>query len=474
MRSASLGLLLFAAGCLPYSPVESPKPPVEMPESYEDEDGQAQLEDDEEPSQALGRWWKRFDDPELNVLMRRTLTENFDLHAAWARLKQADAAAVQAGAPLLPSLSGSVSARRNRFLFAGAFSGQATAVEASIAASYEVDVWGKLHARAKAATLERDAARDDLESVAMTLSANVATTWFDLILQQARRELLEKQLETNELFLELVTLRFEQGQTAALDVYQQRQQVAATRSQLVLVTSAEKALRHQLAVLTGQAPGTLDVSAPDDLPQVPPVPEQGVPADLLFNRPDVRAARRRVAATDHRVGAAIADRFPALQLTASASLQHNSLSEQVLSPLWNLLADLMVPIFEGGRRRAEVERLKGVLHERVANYGNTVVTAIMEVQNALIREQQRRLSVEHLEEQVDASEKQLREARSRYSHGLSDYLPVLTALRTLQSAEQSLLEARRQLLTHRVDLYRAMGGDWPAMLERPVHRKGPS
>ncbi|MGD8860396.1 MAG: efflux transporter outer membrane subunit [Myxococcales bacterium] len=457
--------------CSPHDVTHDPQAPVELPETYGGEQTAQAPKPGGEADADPGRWWQQFGDPELNRLVSAALEGNFDLQGAWARLAQANAMADQAGAPRWPALDLSVGGAENRRIFSfpgiGNRSVWIESASASAAVSYEVDLWDKLGSGAKAASLERDAAADSVEVMAMSLSAEISEAWLDLVEVRARRALLQSQQEINERFLELLEMRLGQGLSTAVDINQQKQMVIDNAAQLELTISREATLENRIAVLTGKPPGRLDVAARSELPQPPALPAVGVPSELLRRRPDVRAARRRVEAADYRLAAAIADRYPSIQLTGSVSSQPSSLNEWLLTPLWSLAGSIAAPIFDGGRRAAEVDRQHAIVSESIASYANTLLTAILEVENALAQAGQQRKHIEQLEEQLEVAELTLQQARERYANGLSDFLTVLTVLRSQQQVELSLLAARRQLLSHRIQLCRALGGSWMAELQPP-------
>jgi NodT family efflux transporter outer membrane factor (OMF) lipoprotein len=305
----------------------------------------------------------------------------------------------------------------------------------------------------------------------MTLAAQVAETWFSLLEQQAQAKLLDEQQETGRTFLELTQLRFSQGLASALDVYQQRQQLAATRSEVPLVEAGREVFRHQLAVLIGDPPRALTPPERDTLPPLPPLPPTGLPSDLLTRRPDVRSAHLRLAAADHRVAAAVADRLPALRIGAETGYESRDFDEienLFDNWIWSLFANITWPVFDGGRRKAEVDRNKAIVKESLGAYGQVMLLALQEVEDALIQERKQAEFLVDLERQVQLARDTLREARMRYANGLSDYLPVLAALESLQTVERSLIVAERQLLSFRLQLYRALGGSWTVELEPPT------
>lgn len=203
------------------------------------------------------------------------------------------------------------------------------------------------------------------------------------------------------------------------------------------------------------------VPGPLALPELPPLPEAGLPADMLASRPDVRAAQARLAAADYRVAAAVADRLPSLSLTGSAGYSAVRSQDLWNSQAWSMAASALAPVFDAGRRAAEVSRTKAKVDEALALYTQTILTAFREVEDALVQERKQREYVESVREQLDLATSTLREARERYSNGLSDYLPVLAAVQSHHQIERELVSARRQLISFRIQLYRSLGGSWP-------------
>lgn len=466
---ASLG------GCAWLHPVDHDvAPPVLVPEQFSQGTATSSV--------GTGRWWTALSDPTLDRLEAQAFEHNLDLLRAFLRVDAAVATAAAANAAWWPSLDAEVNASRTRSVtdlnnspFAPGGGGEPniigieqSALTLSLAAAYEIDVFGKLKSRTSATDFDALATRHDLDAVAMSLSAQVAEVWYQLVEQRAVLALLDQQIESNGIYLELTELRFGEGQATALDVLQQRQQTAATRSQRPLVEARVATLEHQLAILLGAPPRHPSFAEVTAFPELPPLPETGVPAALVRRRPDVRAAELRVVAADYRVGAALADRFPSLRLNGSLGLRVFSLSTFFDGVIWNVAGSLLGPIFDGGRRAAEMDRTEAVLQEALTTYGQTVLVAFREVEDALVQERKQREHLEQLAQQVEAARRTLDEARTRYLGGLSEYLQVLTALRTLQQVEQQYLTSQRQLLSYRIQLCRSLGGDWMRDLERPT------
>lgn len=454
--------LPFVSGCVLWlrDVEEAPKPPVAA------EGGFARTGD----AVASERWWESFQDPGLNRAVDGVLTGNLDLRRAWARLEQASAILDGADASYWPQINANAELRRNRQAFPfGAFLN--TSYPLGLSASYEVDVWGRVAASSNAAELEFEATRQDLEAAAMTLAAQVTEAWFNLSEQHAQVALAKSQIDANRTALELVELRFEQGLVSALDVYQQRQLLVGSEAQLPLAEGRLEVARHQLAVLLGRPPREATAAPAGALPDPPPLPATGVAADLLERRPDLRAAAFRVAAADYRVAAAIANRLPTIRLSASTGFNAFWDASPFSNWIWSLAAGLTAPIFDGGRLSAEQDRNEAVMKELVAGYGQTLLVAMREVEDALVQEDTQRRHLEQLVVQTEVASAALREARERYTAGLSDYLPVLTAMSAHQAAQRSELAARRLLLSYRVQLHRALGGHWTQALSPPEEER---
>jgi outer membrane protein TolC len=227
------------------------------------------------------------------------------------------------------------------------------------------------------------------------------------------------------------------------------------------VEAQEQLLLNQLAVLLGKAPGgRLDIQTME-LPIPTQVPAAGLPADLLANRPDVRAAGRRLEATDWQVAAARANRLPAVRLTGTAGYGPADIDLMLDNWILSLAGNLTAPLLDGGRRAAEVDRARAATDENLAVYRETVLTAVREVQDALVAEYYQRRHIAALNRQLEAARNALVEAREQYRKGVDDYLPVLTQLLAVQNLERDLITQNVQLFIDRIDLYTALGGNWP-------------
>jgi multidrug efflux system outer membrane protein len=458
--------LLPLNGCLMRAVDKDPKPPVEMPDTFGEGDAE-----DIDP----GPWWTSFNDPELNALVVKALDKNLMLRQSRARLDQAKAMERMAAAGLFPTVGASVSAARSmsaprEFSLMGNQTTvpglESNTFSMSMPVSYEIDVWGKVRAGMLAAEQDVVAFRADLESAAVTIAANVTERWFDVVEQRAMKRLVVEQLAVNKQSLQLVELRFAEGDAGLSDVYQQRQQIQALEAQLTIVLNRERVAEQQLALLLGQSPKRIVSAGRVSLPDPPPLPKRGVPASLLERRPDLRSAKARVVAADYRIAQAIAQRLPSFTLSGSLGFSATSLEKLFESFVWSIMGSVTGAVWDGGRMDAEIDRNEAVLDERLAAYGQVLLTALVEVESSLTTERLQGDRIRILELQVATARQTLASARRRFSAGIGgSYISVLTALRSLQAAEQALLTSKRQLLSQRVQLYRALGSRWTAEIE---------
>jgi len=421
--------------CSPFKPVERPDAAGEIPDAY--------ALYDEEPDHSLP-WWESMGSVELNRLIDAALSDNFTLKEAWYRLQQARSLAVQAGAALYPDLSASgaieLTRRRSENTFGGSIGSIGDeSYAAGLVSNYELDLWGRIRSQREAALLAVDATQADLQTAGITLAAEVADRWIRIVAQRLQKQLLEKQLANNLIFLELIELRFRKAMVSALDVYQQKQVVENVRAKIPLVEAESGLLMHELAVLLGRPPRADLGLKQMDMPAIGRLPALGLPADLLANRPDVRAAGMRLKAAEWQVAAARANRLPAIQFTAGAQYGRSDLDLLFDTWLLSLAANLTAPIFDAGRREAEVDRTRAVADENLWTYRQAVLTAIKEVEDALESETRQLEHIQGLIAVKDAAQKGLQEAIGRYRSGLSDYLPVLTQLLAVQDLERDLI-----------------------------------
>ena len=448
------------AGCSSSQPVPPglPEQALHLPERFS-ASGQAPM---------AQRWWQTFDNPALNVLVETALADSPDLQATYWRLQQADAAAAQARGGFWPRLTGSLEnteqrrASSNEFDFSGA-ENEGNSWSGSLAASYEVDLWGRVRSGARAAEAARLAQEQNFNTAALTLVAEVTSVWLQLQEQRGQQQLLQAQLETNRQSLRALELRFGSGVSAAADVLQQRQLVQQSIQELDQSRANAQVLLAQLAALLGTSVESLpqSVYADSGLPFLPALPDTGIPSNLLLRRPDVQSAQRSLLQGHYLADQAWAQRLPTLSLSLFVNGGGLALVDITEDWLLNLSASLEGVIFDGGNLAAQKRQQDAVEQERWALFRNTVMQALSEVEQALVNEQAIRDRLQHLQVRSDLAGQIAVRQRRAYGQGSVDFLNVLSATNSQQSLERQLLTARRELLANRVTLYRALSGGVP-------------
>lgn len=453
---AAAAVLAATAGCGEKAR-RQPAPPLALPEAFS-QDGTEPLPD---------RWWLALDDPRLDELIREGVTENFSIRIAWDRLRQAYQTAVKAGADRYPEVIYQGDARRT-YRRTDAANTDTSVFAAGLSAAYEADLWGRVRSVAEAARLDALAVREDVDAAAISLSASIAGTWYQFMEARLQEELIEAQLEANRKVLTIIELQFRQSQANAADVFRQQQLVEATKGQLIRVRDAAVILQHTLSILLGRTPGQYWPDARPRLVDLPPLPATGLPSELVRRRPDLRGAALVIQSADERVSAAVADLYPRLLLVASTETSADRFRGLFDDWISVLAANAAGPLFDAGFRRAEVERTRAVLSQAIHAYGQEVLLAFGEVEDALSREIYQRRYIESLESQLALAVKTYNTSRESYLRGQIDYIRVLESLVSRQNLERSLLTARRQLIDYRIDLYRALAGGWEMVPTEPA------
>lgn len=436
--SVPVALMLF--GCASQKQID---PPVEVPAAFS-ETGAALVPDN---------WWTSFGDPGLDDRMERALALNLSLEAVWQRLLEAQAVVSRESSAFYPNVDA---------FFDGDFSQEgSTAFKEyglGLAAEYEVDLWGRIRATVDAERFRAEATYFDYQTAALTLSATVAATYYQLIEALNQRDLLLEQIAVNEKVLESLRARFAGGLIRSADILRQKQLIEATREQVIVIEARIGVLENALAVLEGRPPKATRPVTDHTLPPLPPMPSTGLPADLVQRRPDVQASYNLVKAANQDLAAAITNQYPRLSLSASLITVGENPSDLFGSWIRSIAGQLVAPVFDAGRRASEVERNEAIERRRVLEYGQAILTAFQEVEDALVREQKQIERIGSIERQLELNRSAYNRLQIEYFNGVTEYLDVLTALIEQQQLQRDLLEARRNLIEFRIALYRALAG----------------
>lgn len=449
MRALNYLVLLFCLLSACSIKVKEFSVPVALPEAFSIPGAESQQ----------NHWWRDFNDPTLDRLIETALQQNFDLAAIFERLKQAHAIAIRTGSELIPAISATSSVSR--------FIGDAVGplgfdnFSLGLIANYELDLWGRIRAGTYAAEHDVRAAEQDIQTAAIALSAEIAHTWYQLIEQQKQLNLLNRQIVINEEYADLVEVRFRGGQAIAADVFQQHQLLEGVIGDRYTVRATIDVLKNRLAVLTGQAPGTLEISISEHFPELSDLPATGLTSSLIQRRPDVRRAYYRLQAADLRVAAAVADRFPRIGLSTGINTTAPDLQGFFGNWIATLGGNLLLPIVDGRRRVAEVERTRSATEEALNFYGQRVLQSLAEVENALAQETRQHERLDSLKQQLHYLDEANDDIRIRSAYGAFDFLRALSTLNSLQAMERTLIRAERELIDFRIQLYRSLAGGWP-------------
>ena len=413
------------------------------------------------PAATPGDWWQRFNDPLLSALVAQTLSANTDINAAQAALQQARAQRDVSAAGLSPSINASASAQRSK----SGGSSASNSFQAGFDASWEPDVFGGKRSALRATEADASAAATNLAHVQVSLAAEAAVNYIELRGLQARlviaRSSLASQLET----LQITRWRAQAGLVSSLDV---EQAVAASEQTSAQIPALQTSLAQSvssLAVLTGQAPGalqaTLDTSPAHAVPQPAGDLALAFPADTLRQRPDVRSAEHRVSAALARVAQADAARYPSFSLSGSLGLQALTLGGLGSASLASaLLGGVSASLFDGGAAKAQLRAQQAALESARISYQATVLTALKDVEDALIALRNDRERLLRLKNAASAAANADQLARQRYASGLIDFSAVLDTQRSLLSTQDSVASTGASLSADHVRLYKALGGGW--------------
>lgn len=467
MRKACLCLVLaclpLLAGCLRLGPdFAAPGSPVPPPGAYQHQAAGpgAYVEPD--------AWWKALNDAELNALVDKALARNYDLAKAAGRVLEVRANLTQAGAARWPQVNLNAAGQRQRTQVASPFTGQPLAVTTdgynlSLAASFELDLWGRLARGEEAARADLLAEEENRRVVSQTVVAEVVAAYLEAQALERRIQVAEKTIEAFGHSVNFVDGRYQRGLVSSLDLHQARRSLAAAEAALPGLRQDLGIRQQRLLVLAGDYPRSAAARKhPEDYYRQPPAVPAGLPSELLLRRPDLRKAEAALHSLTARVGVARAARFPRISLTGGFGYASTELGDlfNPVSELWSIAGGLGQSVFDAGNLAAGEAAARARLMQGQAEYAKTVLGAFAEVEGALLTRQEqlerRRLVVAALNEAVNTQEV----AQSRYLRGLTDYLTVLDAQRTRYGLEDTLVLTELAVNTNYVTLHRVLGGGW--------------
>ena len=465
LRQAAAGVIVIllagcAAGLGPHAPTLAE---LKVPERFTAGAPETSAEADAD----LAHWWRAFDDPTLTALVERGLAANLDIDEAGSRVRAARADLRAARSVLLPSLDVFGSGSRQ----VGERTSGQTAARASYQigfdAAYEADIFGGGRHSVAAARATAEGTRASLRAVQLTVASEIALNYLDAREAQARLRIARDTLSTLDETVEITGWRLQAGLVGSLDLERARQLRAQTAASIPAIETTYAAAANRLAVLLDETPGAMKgLLEPAAAPLSPPaVLPAAIPAEVIRRRPDVALAEHTLAAETARVGVETAQLYPALKLSGTFSGSGGSLSNAAGDMVGNLVAGITAPLFHGGRIRASVEAQRARAAVALAAYRASVLTALEEVENALVSVSAADRREQALIDAEAAARSAAEIARIQYRSGRTDFQSLLESERTLLSSQDGLASARVARAAAAVQLYKALGGGWQAAPE---------
>jgi len=472
MAGSMCGLsVLLLAGCAVGPNYK--RPAAEVPPAYKEVGNWKQAQPNEQ--NLGGNWWEMFQDPQLNALELQVNVSNQNLKAAEAQYTQARALFRYNRAAYFPTITAGVSATRNRISNHRPASIVANGItyndfQIPFQLSYEVDVWGRVRRTVESYRDQAQASAADLATVNLSMHAELALDYFQARTLDAEEQLLNSTVTQYEQALELIESRFTGGIASELEVQQARTQLETTRAQAIDVGVARAQFEHAVAILIGKPPAELSLAA---LPLTAPPPSipAGLPSELLERRPDIAAAERRMASANAQIGVAKAAYYPTISLGATGGFESGVITTLISGPsiLWSAGGSAVAPIFDAGRRRANLDQAIAAYDQTVANYRETVLTGFQQVEDnvAALRILEKEAQVQN--KAIVAAQKYLELANTRYVGGVTSYLEVTTAQSAALSDELTAVNILGRRMVDAVTLIQALGGGWDrsALPEHP-------
>jgi NodT family efflux transporter outer membrane factor (OMF) lipoprotein len=463
--------LLLIAGCS-----VGPKyvrPTTQIPPSYKETGNWKPAEPSDEARK--GNWWEIFQDPQLNALEEKLSVSNQTLRAAQDQFLQARAALRISRSAQFPLVTVGSSITRQRQSLNQALVGPTSPVYYSNFlvsggdVSYEADAWGRVRHVVESSRAQAQASAADLETVRLSLHAELALDYFTLRGLDAQKQLFDSNVAAFEKALELTENRFEGGLASREDVDLASTQLEQTAAQGIDIMSARDQFEHAIAVLIGQPSSTFNLSAAP-MPTVPPTTPPGLPSELLERRPDIAGAERQVASANAQIGVARAAYFPLLTLGLVGGFESGAFTSWLAGPsgLWSVGGSALQTVFDAGRRRAVSDQAKAAYDQTVAQYQQTVLTSFQQVEDSLSDLRVLEEEAKTQDAAVAAANRALEQTTNRYKGGLDTYLTVITAQTAALANERTAVSVLTRRMTSTVLLVKALGGGWNVSQLPPV------
>jgi len=449
------------------------RPAVEIPPAYKEVpavDSQSEGWKRAQPGdeQMRGNWWELFNDTELSSLEERVNISNQNIKGAEAQFRQARTLVRGSRSAYFPTVTTtpsitSIHPSEGQSARQIAQVGTYTSFVLPLDFSYEVDLWGRVRRTVEGSTAAAQASAADLETIRLSLHAELAADYFQLRGLDQQKQLLDSTVTAYERALQLTTNRYQGGIASQADVAQAETQLETTRAQVVDIGVLRAQLEHAIATLIGETPSTFSIQ-PRVLSSTPPTIPLGLPSQLLERRPDIAGAERRLAGANAQIGLARTAYFPTVNFSASAGFASTTIADWLSWPnrLWSLGPALAQTLFDGGRRRAVTEQAEAGYDATVAGYRQVVLNAFQEVEDNLAALRILSDETNQQETAAKAANRLLGVSRTRYEGGVTTYLEVIIAQAAVLANEAKLVDIWQRRMVASVSLVKALGGGWDA------------
>ncbi|PNW27665.1 hypothetical protein BKP44_11815 [Formosa algae] len=440
-----LGIILLIVGCSPrLSDIAVPINDVEEFSST----GEQILED---------KWWRAFEDEALNTLIDSAMPRNFDLAATWQQFLAANAVISREASNKWPQIEARAQTAENFPLndFTG---GENT--QLGLSASYELDLWGRIGTAVQAEKFRAEANLYDYRAAAISLSAEITSTWYELLAARKQLQITNDQIETNENIIKLMRSRLVGGQIRSVDILRQAQLLESTREQHIIYSTDVQILENQLAVLLGRQPQTVIEINEEFAPNLPELPQTGLSLELVRRRPDLQQSYAILMSADRDMAAAVRNKYPRISVNIDGQLRSNNFANLFENWAYSLAGNILAPIFYGGQLQAEVERNEAIKQQRLYEYGQVTLEAFQEVEDGLVQDVMQKQRTANIKRQLTLSQQSNKQLRVEFLNGFSPYLDVLIGLNQEQQLRRDYVDAQLRQIQMRIGLYRALAGSF--------------
>ncbi|WP_318312780.1 TolC family protein [Flagellimonas crocea] len=401
------------------------------------------------------QWWQVFEDEQLNTLIDSAMAANLNLAATWQRSLASRASIRSQASNKWPSIE--ASAQSAITLPEPDFVGGEN-TQLGFLSSYELDLWGRIGTAVNAEKFRSEATYFDYQAISLSLSAEIATTWYQWVTAKKQLEITENQIKTNEAIIKLIRSRFVGGQIRAVDILRQAQLLERTKEQKIIFETNIRLLENQLSVLLGKQPQIGIETDKTSLPDLPELPNTGLPLELVRRRPDLKQSFALLLAADRDMASAVQSKYPRISLSGRGQLRSNNFDNLFDNWAYSIAGNILAPLFYGGRLNAEIDRTTAIKQQRLYEYGQATLVAFREVEDALVQDVKQTERLENIQRQLELAEKSNKQLRVEFLNGFSPYLDVLLGLDQEQQLRRDYVDAQMQHIQIRIALYRALAG----------------